>query len=143
MVIRRDQVQIFDMSRSQSQITERQQRLLDELKKVDDELSGQELHRQLLQSENTMGLATVYRNLQVLVRQGLVRSRHLATGEVLYTPVDRDIHHLTCVNCGETTRLEGCPIHTSNVPAKIAKNFELLFHTLEFFGLCQECSSKK
>ena len=143
MVVRRDQVQIFDMSRNKSQITERQMQLLEELQRCDDELSGQELHRQLLHSENIMGLATVYRNLQVLVKQGLVRSRHLSTGEVLYTPVDRDIHHLTCVNCGETKRLQGCPIETMNVPSKAAKDFELLFHTLEFFGLCQDCSSKK
>tara|TARA_B100000700_G_C14428131_1_gene571324 strand:- start:38 stop:469 length:432 start_codon:yes stop_codon:yes gene_type:complete len=143
MVRERDQIQIFHMSRSQPQITKRQKQLLEVLQKCDDELSGQELHRQLLQSENIMGLATVYRNLQVLVKQGLVRSRHLSTGEVLYTLVGRDIHHLTCVNCGETTRLEGCPIHTLNIPTKTARNFELLFHTLEFFGLCQGCSSQK
>ena len=131
------------MSRSNPEITKRQQQLLDELRKCADELSGQELHRQLHQSENAMGLTTVYRNLQILVKQGLIRSRHLPTGEVLYTPVERDIHHLTCVNCGETTRLEGCPIKTMNEPKKTSKKFELLFHTLEFFGLCQNCSQAK
>ncbi|AAQ00546.1 Fe2+/Zn2+ uptake regulation protein [Prochlorococcus marinus subsp. marinus str. CCMP1375] len=131
------------MDRSTPEISERQKQLLQELKKCNDELSGQELHRQLHQSENAMGLATVYRNLQVLVKQGLVRSRHLPTGEVLYTPVERDIHHLTCVNCGETTRLEGCPVNTMNVPKKTSEKFELLFHTLEFFGLCQNCLQKK
>ena len=125
-----------------TEITERQKQLLKELKKCNDELSGQELHRQLHLGKNVMGLTTVYRNLQVLVKQGLVRSRHLPTGEVLYTPVERDIHHLTCVNCGETTPLKGCPVNTLNVPKKHSKNFELLFHTLEFFGLCKDCSKK-
>tara|TARA_Y100001968_G_C19383410_1_gene731523 strand:- start:827 stop:1228 length:402 start_codon:yes stop_codon:yes gene_type:complete len=131
------------MNRNQAGITYRQNLLLEGLKKCDDELSGQELHRQLLQSKNTMGLATVYRNLQVLVKQGLIRSRHLPTGEVLYTPVERDIHHLTCVDCGETTRLDSCPVKTMHVSTKTAKKFELLFHTLEFFGLCQDCLDKK
>ena len=142
MVIRRDQ-KILPMSSSQPEITKRQTQLLDELKKCDDELSGQELHRQLLRSQNAMGLATVYRNLQVLIKQGLVRSRHLPTGEVLYTPVERDIHHLTCVDCGETTRLKGCPVETMKVPKQTSEKFELLFHTLEFFGLCQNCLRKK
>ncbi|WP_269622626.1 Fur family transcriptional regulator [Prochlorococcus marinus] len=127
------------MNKFHSEITKRQQRLLEELKKCDDELSGQDLHRQLYKSDNAMGLTTVYRNLQVLVKQGLVRSRHLPTGEVLYAPVERDIHHLTCVNCGETTRLNSCPVKPINLPNKKSKDFELLFHTLEFFGLCQNC----
>ena len=128
------------MSRNNFQISKRQKRLLEELKQCDDELSSQELHRQLLQSNDSMGLATVYRNLQLLIKQGLVRSRHLPTGEVLYTPVERDIHHLTCVDCGGTTRLNSCPVKAINLPQKTAKDFELLFHTLEFFGICQKCS---
>ena len=131
------------MVTSKPEITERQRQLLEELNKCKDELSGQELHRQLHQTNNAMGLATVYRNLQVLVRQGLVRSRHLPTGEVLYTPVERDVHHLTCVNCGETTPLDGCPVKTISTPLKTTHKFELLFHTLEYFGLCQSCSQNK
>ena len=128
------------MSRSKPEITKRQKQLLDELSKCADEMSGQELYRSLHVGEFSMGLATVYRNLQVLIKLGLVRSRHLPTGEVLYAPVERDIHHLTCVSCGETTRLEGCPVKTMKTPKKISKKFELLFHTLEYFGLCRECS---
>ena len=128
------------MSRSQPDITDRQKQLLGELQKCDDELTSQELYRSSHAGEFSMGLATVYRNLQVLVKQGLVRSRHLPTGEVLYAPVERDIHHLTCVSCGETTRLEGCPVKTMKTPEKISNKFELLFHTLEYFGLCQDCS---
>tara|TARA_B100000700_G_scaffold65072_1_gene71896 strand:- start:122 stop:538 length:417 start_codon:yes stop_codon:yes gene_type:complete len=135
-------MQIFPMSRINPVITKRQEQLLDELRKCADELSGQELYRQLQKGDNAMGLTTVYRNLQILVKQGLIRSRHLPTGEVLYTPVERDVHHLTCVNCGETTRLEGCPVKTMNIPKKTGKKFDLLFHTLEFFGLCQDCSEK-
>ena len=142
MVSKRDQVKILLMSKYKSEITKRQQQLLNKLKKCTDELSGQELHRQLHNSEKTMGLTTVYRNLQVLVKQGLIRSRHLPNGEVLYAPVERDIHHLTCVSCGDTTRLQGCPVKTMDISKKTSKNFELLFHTLEYFGLCKECSSQ-
>jgi len=143
MVSNRDQVKILLMSTSKPEITKRQQQLLHELKNCTDELSGQELHRQLHNGEKTMGLTTVYRNLQALVKQGLIRSRHLPNGEVLYTPVERDIHHLTCVSCGETTRLKGCPVKMMDLSKNTSKNFELLFHTLEYFGLCQNCSQRK
>ena len=143
MVSERDQITIFPMRKSKAEITERQKQLLEQLRKCADEMSSQELHRLLHEGCNAMGLATVYRNLQVLIKQGLVRSRHLPTGEVLYTPVERDIHHVTCVDCGVTKILEGCPVATINLPKKTAKNFSILFHTLEFFGLCQDCFKKK
>ena len=129
------------MSASKPEITKRQEQLLDELMKCTDELTGQELHRKLHNGAKAMGLTTVYRNLQTLVKQGLIRSRHLPNGEVLYAPVERDIHHLTCVSCGETTRIQGCPVKAIDISKKVSKDFELLFHTLEYFGLCKKCTN--
>ena len=121
------------------EITKRQEQLLEELKKCEDELSGQELHRQLIIDGKSMGLTTVYRNLQVLIKNGLIRSRHLPTGEVLYTPVDREIHHLTCGQCGDTSKVEGCPVKEIHSPKKNTKKYQLIFHTLEYFRLCKNC----
>jgi len=140
MVREKDEIKILIMSSKKPEISKRQEQLLKELRRCTDELSGQELHRKLHNGEKAMGLTTVYRNLQALVKLGLIRSRHLPNGEVLYAPVERDIHHLTCVSCGETTRLEGCPIKTVDISKKVSNNFELLFHTLEYFGICQNCS---
>ena len=116
----------------------RQQALLKALNACGDEMSGQQLHRSL-DDAVSMGLATVYRNLRQLQQRGLVRCRHLPTGEALYAPVDRDRHHLTCVDCGKTQVLDHCPIHGFDIPADSRAEFELLFHTLEFFGLCSSC----
>ena len=127
------------MEQPGSTATQRQQLLLNELRRSDSEMSGQQLHRQLEGRPGAMGLATVYRNLRKLQQCGKVRCRHLPTGEALYAPVDRDEHHLTCVNCGTTQTLEQCPIHGVQVNAPETSNFQLLFHTLEFFGLCDTC----
>ncbi len=140
MVREKDQIKILIMRTKKPEISKRQEQLLNELRRCTDELSGQELHRKLHNGEKAMGLTTVYRNLQALVKQGLIRSRHLPNGEVLYAPVERDIHHLTCVSCGETTRLQGCPVKTVDISKKVSNKFELLFHTLEYFGICQNCS---
>ena len=58
---------ILETMVTKSEITKRQEQLLEELNKCEDELSGQELHRQLIESGKAMGLTTVYRNLQVLI----------------------------------------------------------------------------
>ena len=122
---------------------DRQQLLLEQLKLADRELSGQDLHALLRQSPQTMGLATVYRHLRQLQQRGLIRCRHLPSGEALFAPVERDEHHLTCVDCGTTLVLEHCPMHNVQLHGDQAEGFQLLFHTLEFFGLCRSCQNRQ
>ena len=131
------------MVKDNPDISSRQNQIIGVLGKCDDELSSQELHRTLHMGGSSMGLTTVYRNLQILMKKGLVRSRNLPTGEVLYAPVERDVHHLTCVDCGQTTQLKGCPVKNIDFPKGNTKNFEMLFHTLEFFGLCKNCTERQ
>ena len=122
---------------------DRQQLLLEQLKLADRELSGQDLHALLRQSPQAMGLATVYRHLRQLQQRGLIRCRHLPSGEALFAPVERDEHHLTCVDCGITLVLEHCPMHNVQLHGDQAEGFQLLFHTLEFFGLCRSCQNRQ
>ena len=121
----------------------KQQQILDELNNCADEVSGQQLHRALIDSSINMGLTTVYRNLRTLQQKGLVRCRNLPTGEALFSPVNRDNHHLTCVDCGKTLVLKTCPIKNIELPKNQTKDFELLFHTLEFFGICRNCNQRQ
>lgn len=130
------------MVEQSSGLTKRQERILEELNNCSDEISGQELHRTLITRSSNIGLTTVYRNLRTLQQKGLVRCRNLPTGEALYSPVNRDNHHLTCVDCGRTLILQTCPIKNINLPKEQTKNFVLLFHTLEYFGLCKNCSQR-
>lgn len=124
-------------------VNARQQQLLEALQASPDEMSGQQLHRSMEESSSAMGLATVYRNLRQLQQRGLVRCRHLPNGEALYAPIGRDRHHLTCVDCGRTQALDHCPIHTMNMNVDGGDDFDLLFHTLEFFGFCSNCRSRQ
>ncbi|WP_320674114.1 transcriptional repressor [Prochlorococcus sp. MIT 1341] len=130
------------MIKKSSRVTTRQNQILEELEKCQDEMSGQQLHRKLQDGSTNMGLATVYRNLHELQQKGMVRSRHLPSGEVLYSPLDRDQHHLTCVDCGQTQVLSYCPVKDLQLPKNQTKKFQLLFHTLEFYGLCERCSKQ-
>ena len=127
------------MRNSRPAITAKQQRLIDLLEASGDELSGQQLHRALVDAGQGMGLATVYRHLRQLQTLGMVRCRHLPTGEALYAPVGRDRHHLTCVSCGETRQLTTCPLHAIAIPEEQQAGYDVLFHTLEFYGLCERC----
>lgn len=126
--------------RQERQLSGRQERLLRELQRAACELSGQDLHARLRGGDGAMGLATVYRHLRQLQQRGVVRCRHLPSGEALYAPSDRDEHHLTCVDCGSTRVLPHCPVHSVALHDEDLAGFTPLFHTLEFFGLCSRCN---
>ena len=123
--------------------SDRQQLLLTALRQADRELSGQDLHALLRQGSQPMGLATVYRHLRQLQQRGWIRCRHLPSGEALFAPTERDEHHLTCVDCGTTVVLEHCPMHDVRLAEEQTTGFRLLFHTLEFFGLCGACQQRQ
>lgn len=122
-------------------INKKQQLLIQLLEESSSELSGQELHRALEEDGKSMGLATVYRHLRQLQQRGIVRSRNSPNGEVLYAPMSRDQHHLNCLNCGATENIDYCPLHSPEVPVNLNRGYKLLFHTLEFYGICKGCQS--
>jgi Fur family ferric uptake transcriptional regulator len=130
-----------NLSSGQVPLTPRQQLLLDALRDAGAELSNQDLHHRLSQCHQSIGLATIYRQMRWLQQRGLVRSRLLPTGETLYAPVDHDAHHLTCVLCGSSVTLPVCPMHDQPLPTELRGGFLPLFHTLEYYGHCAACRS--
>lgn len=87
-----------------------------------------------------MGLATVYRALEALKKEGAVQVRTLTTGESLYSLIQEDRHHLTCLQCGGTIELDCCPVHALEKQFSAQYQFKINYHVLEFFGLCQGCA---
>lgn len=131
------------LSQLTAKLSPRQEQLLETLRRAEGELSGQDLHARLRSSARPMGLATVYRHLRLLQQWGLVRCRHLPSGEALFAPTERDQHHLTCVDCGSTLELAQCPVHHLALPSEELNGFLPLFHTLEFYGLCPACQRRQ
>ncbi len=119
--------------------TRSQEIVLDQLKTLKQSISAQELYSELRKTQHKMGLATVYRALDTLKREGLVHVRTLPTGESVYSCVQQDEHHLTCVECGKSIPLNECPVHHLEGLLQQSHKFKIYYHTLEFFGLCEHC----
>ncbi|RMF21383.1 MAG: transcriptional repressor [Cyanobacteria bacterium J083] len=124
-----------------SNLTRSQAKIFEVLQGLNSAISAQDLYIELKRRKQNMGLATVYRGLEALKLQGEVQVRTLPNGESLYSPVQTDRHHLTCVNCGDSLPIDECPVH--ELENKLAKShqFKVYYHTLEFFGICQRCQA--
>jgi Fur family ferric uptake transcriptional regulator len=120
-----------------------QERILTLLKQLDHEISAQELHIELRHQNQSLGLATIYRTLKALQKEGVIQGRTLNSGESLYSLVATEQqHYLTCVCCSQSIPVEDCPVcHMAAAWCK-SLSFKVYYHTLEFFGLCSECSQQ-
>ncbi len=125
-----------------SRRTRSQNQVLELLKQLKDAISAQELYLELRQRRVSMGLATVYRALESLKLEGAVQVRTLSSGESLYSLAQADTHHLTCVRCGLSTEMNECPVHGLETHLTESHHFQIFYHTLEFFGLCEQCQEK-
>ena len=122
--------------------TRSQEQIFRYLKSLKHPISAQELFMELRQRDYSFGLATVYRSLETLKRQGEVQARTLATGESVYSLNQQDEHHLTCVNCGRSITFTECPVHDLENRLENSHAFKVYYHTLEFFGMCHQCQEK-
>lgn len=119
--------------------TRSQKKVLDVLKSLDRAISAQDLYIELRNREQSMGLATVYRSLEALKLEGTIQARTLPNGEALYSLVQADRHHLTCLQCGRSIPIEECPVHDLEDELNQVYKFKIYYHMLEFFGLCKQC----
>lgn len=119
--------------------TRNQEKVLSLLRSLGRSISAQELYIELRDRSQSMGLATVYRALEALKLEGVVQMRTLASGESLYSLIQEDRHHLTCLQCGASIAIDECPVHDLQARLNQAYQFKIYYHTLEFFGLCANC----
>jgi Fur family ferric uptake transcriptional regulator len=124
-----------------TQHTRSQKRILNFLQSVNRAISAQDIYVELRNQNQGMSLATVYRALEALKREGALQVRMLPNGESLYSCVQQDKHHLTCLECGKSISLDKCPVQDLETQLHNSYKFKIYYHTLEFFGLCNICQA--
>ena len=125
------------------QRTRSQEKIIQVLQSLKRAISAQDLYIEMRNRDQNIGLATVYRSLEALKLQGELQVRKLSNGESVYSSVQRDQHHLTCVNCGISIPIEECPVHALEHQLEQSHQFKVYYHTLEFFGICDRCQATK
>jgi Fur family transcriptional regulator, ferric uptake regulator len=106
-------------------------------------LSAQQIHAELRRRGERIGLATVYRQLQVLSEDGRVDTIREAGGETLYRQCRSEAHHhhLICRACGASVEVEGRAVEQWAAKVAAEAGFTAVDHTVELFGLCPRCGT--
>ena len=100
-------------------------------------MTAEDVYKRLLETEQEIGLATVYRILTQFETAGLVIRHNFEGGRALYE-LDNGAHHdhMVCVECGKVFEFVDRTIEQQqrNVAAKAG--FTMEDHSLSLYGVC-------
>ncbi|MDH5705687.1 MAG: transcriptional repressor [Candidatus Aminicenantes bacterium] len=112
-------------------------------------MSAKEIYASLYRMYPGIGLTTIYRTLDLLVRAGLINRFTSGDGQNMYEFKSEEKkehhHHLTCIQCGKIIDYSDFVEEELEFIKKIEEslaskhNFNVLGHNIEFYGLCDKC----
>lgn len=105
--------------------------------------SAQAIYADMKAAGHSIGLATIYRNLQGMAEDGLLDVIQ-TDSETLYRSCTTNAHHhhLICEGCSETIEIAGHIVEKWAKDLERETGFSQIAHTLEFSGLCPRCTAK-
>ena len=109
-------------------------------------LSAEDIYRVLLDSEEEIGLATIYRVLTQFEGAGLVIRHHFEGGQAVFE-LDRGKHHdhLICIKCGKIVEFVNAAIEDQQKKIAQQEGFTITDHSLIIYGECSDakCAGTK
>jgi Fur family ferric uptake transcriptional regulator len=107
---------------------------------ADGPLTARQIHTIARRRSRGLGIATVYRNLKLLLEADLVRAVVLADGETRYESAGlAHHHHFHCRRCDTVYDLDGCPV---GIPdgTTLPGGYRVEGHELTLHGVCPRCA---
>jgi Fur family ferric uptake transcriptional regulator len=109
-------------------------------------LSAEEVHS-LLNAEDDIGLATVYRVLSDFEQAQIINRLHFESGKSVYE-LNRGEHHdhLVCLDCGHVEEFVDSQIERRQQKIANAHGFDLVDHALSLYASCRKgehCPNRK
>src|SRR5690554_5003850 len=101
-------------------------------------VSAEDVYKILLEKNEEIGLATVYRVLNQFDDAGIVSRHHFEGGRSVFELRSNDHHdHLVCLTCGHVFEFEDEVIEERQLQVAEANNITLTNHSLYLYGECK------
>lgn len=109
-------------------------------------LTAEEIYECVRVQYPEIGLATVYRTIQLLSELNLIDKLNLDDGFVRYEigkqgcgEYSHHHHHLICLGCGKVFTFQDDLLETLEQKIQNTMKFQIQDHEVKFFGYCEEC----
>lgn len=121
-------------------MTRQRRVVLEELKKLKTHPSAEDLYSIVREKMPTISLGTVYRNLDLLWRNGQILKLDMAGGQCRYDGDVSPHYHVRCMECGIIEDLTPDMVRGVDEPVVLKSGFKVEGWRLEFSGLCPACN---
>lgn len=107
-------------------------------------LSAEEIYKTLLESNEDVSLATVYRVLTQFENANILTRHHFSEGHSVFELHSGEHHdHLVCAQCGHVEEFVDAIIEKRQKEIAKKSGYHMLDHALHIYGLCPRCQSLK
>lgn len=127
------------LAKHQLKLTRQREHILSTFLKME-HITAEQMYRMLAKRDPHIGLATIYRTLNLFCEAGLAQARHFGT-QTQYDNISHKGHHdhLICTDCGKIVEFENCDIERLQEEVARRNGFTIKTHKLELYGLCSNC----
>jgi Fur family ferric uptake transcriptional regulator len=116
------------------------------LENEDDHLSAEDVFMLVKEKAPEIGLATVYRTLELLCELHIVEKLNFGDGVARYDLRSENSkhhhHHLICVQCGSVDEIMDDWLLPLEERLAREYQFKVVDHRLDFHGICWRCAEK-
>jgi Fur family transcriptional regulator, peroxide stress response regulator len=127
-----------DLARRGMRLTAQRQLILAVVRGTDTHPTAEWIHAAVRRRLPRVSLATVYRNLRLLARQGLLTEIQAGPSIRFDARLHRH-HHFTCGRCGRIFDLEESVDARLEAQVAARTGFRVSHHRIEFYGVCGGC----
>ncbi|HAV10459.1 MAG TPA: hypothetical protein DCX22_02450 [Dehalococcoidia bacterium] len=125
---------------TQQRVTANRKLLLDLIHASPGHFDADEIYRKAREENSTISLSTVYRNLQLFKKLGIVEERHFSQDHHHYEKKQTADHqHFQCTRCGKIIELSWPLLPKSKKIVSERYGFQITGVEIELTGLCFEC----
>jgi Fur family ferric uptake transcriptional regulator len=116
--------------------------ILEEIRKTKTHPTADGVHALVRRRLPRVSLATVYRNLDLLARAGMIQKVELGGCPRRYDGWVDDHIHVRCVECGKVGDVSDGLLGRTRARVEKLSGYDITGYHLEFTGLCSECKKK-
>jgi Fe2+ or Zn2+ uptake regulation protein len=120
-------------------MTNQRRMILEEVRKLCSHPTAMEVYEIVRKRLPHISLGTVYRNLEFLSDMGLIQKLEMAGTQRRFDGRIENHYHLRCMRCHRLEDLDVSPIAAIDQALVGVTDFEVLWHRLEFMGVCSAC----
>ena len=117
------------------------------LEHEEDHLSAEDVYLLVKEKSPEIGLATVYRTLELLTELKIVDKINFGDGVSRYDLRQEGAahfhHHLVCMECGSVDEIQEDLLEDVEEIVEKQWNFKIKDHRLTFHGICHRCQDKE